>query len=37
MAAFIIIVGLALLTMSAISDAVALLKWMYEQDRGKKQ
>ena len=37
MTAFILIVGLVLLMMSAISDAIALLKWMYEQDRGKKQ
>ena len=35
MTAFIIIVGLVLLTMSAISDAAALLKWMYEHDRRK--
>ena len=33
---FILIVGLVLLTMSAISDAAALLKWMYEQDRKRK-
>ena len=33
MTAFIIIVGLVLLTMSAISDAIALLNWLYEQDR----
>ena len=32
MTTFIIIVGLVLLTMSAISDAIALLKWIYEQD-----
>ena len=37
MTAFILIVGLVLLTMSAISDAIALLKWMYEHDRGNKQ
>ena len=36
MTAFIIIVGLVLLTMSAISDAAELLKWMYEQDRKRK-
>ena len=35
MTAFIIIVGLVLLTMSAISDAIAMLKWLYEHDRGK--
>ena len=33
---FILIVGLVLLTMSAISDAAALLKCMYEQDRKRK-
>ena len=32
---FILIVGLVLLTMSAISDAAALLKWLYEHDRRK--
>ena len=32
MTAFIIIVGLVLLTMSAVSDTVALLKWLYEHD-----
>ena len=36
MTAFIIIVGLVLLTMSVISDALALLNWMYEQDRRKR-
>ena len=30
---FILIVGLVLVTMLAISDAAALLKWMYEQDQ----
>ena len=35
MATFILIVGLVLLTMSAISDAIALLKWLYEHDRRK--
>ena len=34
---FILIVGLVLLTMSAISDAIALLKWMCEQDQRHKQ
>ena len=33
---FILIVGLVLLAMSAISDAIALLNWMYEQDRRKR-
>ena len=37
MTAFILIVGLVLLTMSAISDAVALLTWIYEQDRKHKR
>ena len=37
MTTFIIIVGLVLLTMSAISDAIALLKWMYEHDQRHKQ
>lgn len=36
MTIFILIVGLVLLTMSAISDAIALLNWMYEQDRKRK-
>ena len=34
---FILIVGLVLLTMSAISDVIALLKRMYEHDRRNKQ
>ena len=33
MTGFVIIVGLVLLTMAAISEAVELLKWMYEHDR----
>ena len=37
MTVFIIIVGLVLLTMSAISDVIALLVWMYEQDQRRKQ
>ena len=37
MTAFIIIVGLVLLTMSAISDAIALLKWLYEHDMKYKR
>ena len=32
---FILIVGLVLLTMVAINEAVALLKWLYEHDRRK--
>lgn len=35
MTGFILIVGLVLLTMAAISEAVELLKWMYEHDRRK--
>lgn len=35
MTAFILIVGLVLLTMAAISEAVELLKWLYEHDRRK--
>ena len=33
---FILIVGLVLLALSAISDAAALLEWLYEQDRKHK-
>ena len=35
MTAFILIVGLVLLTMAAISETVELLKWLYEHDRRK--
>ena len=35
MTAFILIVGLVLLTMVAISEAVELMKWLYEHDRRK--
>ena len=35
MTAFVIIVGLVLLTAAAISEAVELLKWLYEHDRRK--
>ena len=34
---FILIVGLVLLTMAAISEAVELLKWLYEHDRRHKR
>ena len=37
MTGFVIIVGLVLLTMAAISDVAALLKWMYEHDRRHKR
>ena len=33
MTGFVIIVGLVLLTMAAISEAVELMKWLYEHDR----
>ena len=34
---FILIVGLVPLTMAAISEAVELLKWLYEHDRRHKR
>ena len=37
MTTFILIVGLVLLMMSAISDAALLLKWLYEQDQMHKR
>ena len=36
MTTFILIVGLVLLVMFAINEAIVLLKWMYEQDRTRK-
>ena len=36
MTTFILIVGLVLLTMAAINEAIALLVWLYEQDRKRK-
>ena len=36
MTTFILIVGLVLLTMFAIDEAIALLNWMYEHDRRKR-
>ena len=33
MTGFVIIVGLVLLTLAAISEAIELLKWLYEHDR----
>ena len=36
MTTFILIVGLVLLTLAAINEAIALLNWMYEQDRKRK-
>ena len=37
MTTFILIVGLVLLVMVAISDVIVLLNWMYEQDRKHKR
>ena len=34
---FVIIVGLFLLTAAAISEAVELLRWLYEHDRRHKR
>ena len=34
---FVIIVGLVLLTLAAISEAIELMKWMYEHDRRHKR
>ena len=33
MTGFVIIVGLVLLTLAAISEAIELLRWLYELDR----
>ena len=33
MTTFILIVGLVLLTMAAINEAIVLLVWLYEHDR----
>ena len=35
MTVFVIIVGLVLFTMAAISEAIELLNWLYEHDRRK--
>ena len=35
MTVFVIIVGLVLLTLAAISEAVELMKWLYEHARRK--
>ena len=35
MTGFVIIVGLVLLTMAAVSEAVELLRWLDEHDRRK--
>ena len=37
MTTFILIVGLVLLTMAAINEAIVLLKWLYEQDQMHKR
>ena len=34
---FVIIVGLVLLTMAAICEAIELLRWLYEHDRRHKR
>lgn len=36
MTTFILIVGLVLLTMAAINEAIVLLMWLYEHDRKHK-
>ena len=33
MTVFVIIVGLVLLTLAAICEAIELLRWLYEHDR----
>lgn len=37
MTTFVIIVGLVLLTLAAINEAIELLKWLYEHDRRHKR
>ena len=37
MTVFILIVGLVLLTLAAINEAIALLNWLYEQDQMHKR
>ena len=37
MTAFVIIVGLVLLTLAAISEAVELLRWLEERERRHKR
>ena len=37
MTGFVIIVGLVLHTMTAISEAIELMKWHYEHDRRHKR
>ena len=37
MTGFVIIVGLFLLASAAISEAIELLKWLYEHDRRHKR
>ena len=35
MTTFILIVGMVLLTLAAINEAIVLLMWLYEHDRRK--
>ena len=37
MTTLVIIVGLVLLTLAAINEAIELLKWLYEHDRRHKR
>lgn len=37
MTAFILIVGLVLLTMAAINEAIVLLMWLYEHDNSHRR
>ena len=37
MTAFILIVGLVLLTMAAINEAIVLLVWLYEHDNSRRR
>ena len=37
MTTFILIVGLVLLTMAAINEAIVLLTWLYQNDRRNKR
>ena len=37
MSAFILIVGLVLLTLAAINEAIALLVWLYEHDNHRAE
>ena len=37
MTAFILIVGLVLLTLAAINEAIVLLLWLYEHDNSRRR